>query len=770
MRVLAAPTPGREMWGSGQNHRGDLSDTAPEMPQRLSLSGSPELFHAAFDACADLIYILDPASGRFLEVNETTCEVLGYSRDELLSRGVHEIQPGVTQTDVRRRLAQIVAMRPKPSVCDAVFRRKDGTEFPVEINRRAIVIGSFTVVIATARDVSERRRMEQDLGNREALLRVTFDAAPVGINMVGLDGRFLRANTAYQRLVGYTEEELRQLDPLSLTYHDDRSRNSILRSELLSGKRRSFEIEKRYQTKSGKLIWVRNTVSLVNDPSGNSLFTVGVAQDISERKRAERALEESREYYRQMFVSNPMPMWVLEFETFRFLEVNQAAISAYGYTCDEFERMTSFDLRPPEDVPAYRAFTQQLDWTNEVSRRRTRHRKKDGSIIHVETTSYPYRFNGKAARLVLAADVTDRLAAERALKESEERFRAAFEQAAVGMALRDIEPRRPRWLRVNQKLCEIFGYTSEEMLQLTSLDLTAPEDRDTGIGYNERVARGELSSYTREKRYVRKNGEVFWASLSLSAVRGADGRPTHVISAIQDITERKRADAAIREYNRRLKALSGRLVSLQETERQQLSRELHDRIGQNLTALGINVDIIRRQLGSNAAPQLIKRVADSLTLIDATTDCVENVMTELRPPLLDDQGLMPALRCYCEEFQERTGILTIVSGPCDGSRLESEIETSIYRIAQEALTNVAKHAKATHATVDLTLHDNVAALAICDDGVGFDAASVLEADTRKGCWGMMSMRERAEAVSGFLEVESTPGSGTRITARIVLYP
>ena len=488
----------------------------------------------------------------------------------------------------------------------------------------------------------------------------------------------------------------------------------------------------------------------------------GMAHDISERMRAEQALEASREYYRQMFVSNPVPMWVLEFETFRFLEVNQAAISAYGYTRDEFERMTSLDLQAPEDVPAYRAFTQQLDWTNKVSRRRTRHRRKDGSIIDVEVTSYPHVFDGKAARLALIADITDRLAAERELKDSEERFRAAFEQAAVGMALRAIDPRRPRWLRVNQKLCEIFGYTSEEMLQLTSLDVTPPEDRDTGIEYNERVLRGELSSYTREKRYVRKNGEVFWANLSLSAVRGQDGGPTHAISAIQDITERKLADAAIREYNRRLKALSHRLVSIQETERQQLSRELHDRVGQNLTALNVNLTVLRGELPAEALYRADRRLGDCLKLLETTGDVISDVLAELRPPMLASFGLLASLRWYATQFAQRTGIATHVHGAELSPRLSEEIEIALFRIAQEALSNVTKHAHATEVSILLEERGAHVCLTIVDNGVGFDSAQPRETVR----WGLSTMKERAEAVGGMLRVDSAPQRGTRVVAEV----
>jgi PAS domain S-box-containing protein/diguanylate cyclase (GGDEF)-like protein len=133
--------------------------------------------------------------------------------------------------------------------------------------------------------------------------------------------------------------------------------------------------------------------------------------------------------------------------------------------------------------------------------------------------------------------------AERAMQESEERFRAAFEQAGVGMALRGMEPRQSRWLRVNQKLCDILGYTRDELLQLTSVDITPPEDRDLAIEYNEKLLKGEITSYSREKRYVRKDGRIIWANITLTAVTGPDGRRSHIISVIEDVTERKRVEA-----------------------------------------------------------------------------------------------------------------------------------------------------------------------------------------------------------------------------------
>ncbi|MEK6630726.1 MAG: PAS domain S-box protein, partial [Acidobacteriota bacterium] len=133
--------------------------------------------------------------------------------------------------------------------------------------------------------------------------------------------------------------------------------------------------------------------------------------------------------------------------------------------------------------------------------------------------------------------------AEAEARQSDEWFQAVFEQAGIGMALRGVDPRNPRWLRVNQKLCDILGYTREELLQLTSVDVTPPDERDVAIGYNEKLLRGEFTSFSREKRYLRKDGRIVWANITLTPVPGPDGRPSHLISVIEDVSERKRAEA-----------------------------------------------------------------------------------------------------------------------------------------------------------------------------------------------------------------------------------
>jgi NO-binding membrane sensor protein with MHYT domain/two-component sensor histidine kinase len=229
-------------------------------------------------------------------------------------------------------------------------------------------------------------------------------------------------------------------------------------------------------------------------------------------------------------------------------------------------------------------------------------------------------------------------------------------------------------------------------------------------------------------------------------------------SLLEQIAERKAA-------NERIQALSRHLVEVQESERKELSRELHDRVGQNLTALDINLEILKTRLSGEDFAELRARLEDSISLVGSTVDAIENVVSELRPPMLDSHGLLPALRWYANEFSQRTGIDAVVSGKEPKQRLAQEIEITLFRIAQEALNNVAKHARATRVELELQHSGSECILSVSDNGIGFDPALSSEAMSRPSR-GMVTMRERAQAVGGHFEVEAAPGGGTQIMVRV----
>lgn len=231
--------------------------------------------------------------------------------------------------------------------------------------------------------------------------------------------------------------------------------------------------------------------------------------------------------------------------------------------------------------------------------------------------------------------------------------------------------------------------------------------------------------------------------------------------------ENARLFASVRVQGERLRELGARLQSTVEEERHAIAAELHDSVGQNLTALGINLSILRRGLseGDGAPePSLVRAVEDSIALIAQTTDRIRDIMADLRPPALDDCGLLAALRAYATRFRERTGLDVRVTGEDARSTLDRDVAISLFRIAQEALTNVAKHAHARAVQVHLEERLDGVSLTVADDGVGYDP-EVAEDPEPRG-WGLLTMRERTVTHGGTLRVDSHPGHGTVVTVEI----
>jgi signal transduction histidine kinase len=247
---------------------------------------------------------------------------------------------------------------------------------------------------------------------------------------------------------------------------------------------------------------------------------------------------------------------------------------------------------------------------------------------------------------------------------------------------------------------------------------------------------------------------------SLASSRGRAVAIAHEIT--RDLRE---SEEGLRASAEQLQAMSRRLVDLQESERRQFARELHDRVGQNLTALSISLDILKTQLSHNGNEALRLRLDDAGALLEATAGSIENVMSELRPPMLDDYGLLPALQWYASEFSRRTGIQVTVAGDEGMERPTQTSEIALFRIMQEALNNVAKHAHASRVQIALDHTGAEFVMSVSDDGVGFDAGPVPASKRRKGL-GMVTMRERTQAVGGRFEIGAAADRGTQVVVRI----
>ncbi|VAW42533.1 hypothetical protein MNBD_CHLOROFLEXI01-1465 [hydrothermal vent metagenome] len=248
---------------------------------------------------------------------------------------------------------------------------------------------------------------------------------------------------------------------------------------------------------------------------------------------------------------------------------------------------------------------------------------------------------------------------------------------------------------------------------------------------------------------------------------------TAVSDQISIAIENAQLFEAVSQQRSQLQELTAQLTEAEENERRQLARELHDQVGQNLTALGINLNIIRSSLPEQKQGDVASRINESLALVEQTTERIRDVMSDLRPPMLDDYGLLAALRWYGERFSLRTGLSVTV--PSDGNsplKLPPPVANVLFRIAQEALTNISKHARAQNATITVTTEtvtavENIVRLIIADDGVGFDSVRLRSQPSSQG-WGLRIMAERASSVNGRFQIKSQPAKGTQIIVEITL--
>ncbi len=273
-----------------------------------------------------------------------------------------------------------------------------------------------------------------------------------------------------------------------------------------------------------------------------------------------------------------------------------------------------------------------------------------------------------------------------------------------------------------------------------------------------------------EYRMRHRDGTFRWMLSRSMAMLDENGKAILLQGSHVDITERKQSEENLLALTRELRDVSRELARVEEAERRRFAQELHDTIGSALAALSINMTIMSGEIaGANDHPSagMAARLKDSIVLLDDTTDAVRRLMAELRPPVLDDYGLEAALRWQCELFAERSGFRFTVDVYGIADRLEPELEISLFRIAQGAITNIAKHARATNVEVMLNILPTSVTLTIMDDGVGF-VLNKQRDHKLKPTWGLVSMRERAQALGGHLKIISEPGKGTCIEVTVEL--
>jgi PAS domain S-box-containing protein len=399
----------------------------------------------------------------------------------------------------------------------------------------------------------------------------------------------------------------------------------------------------------------------------------------------------------------------------------------------------------------------------------------NGEITHTRMNKSPFPTwtnltlmkdeGGKPIRLVtVIRDITQMKEAQKALRESEEEYRTLTETATDAIISIDDKGLVTTWNKAAER---IFGYSKEEAKGKSVADLIIPEeyreDFKKGFEYFRETGQGPYVGRTIELYGLKKNGSTLPLEMALSALKLKEKWEATAI--VRDITRRKKAEQELKESSRNLAYLSKKIIKIQEDERKRISRELHDEIGQALTAINFQTESLRNN--SLIDSKEVEEILDEIkSIADEASANVHRISYDLRPSMLDELGLIPTLQWYTNNFSKMTNIDVDLKTTAIVEKLSDETKTFLYRIVQEALTNVLKHAEATNANIKLTRCKNCVKLSIEDNGKGFDVKKELLFRKTKGGLGILGMSERAKLAGGNFNIVSNPGHGTKLTLEI----
>ncbi len=590
--------------------------------------------------------------------------------------------------------------------------------------------------------------------------RRLVESSPDGILIVR-DGCVEFLNPAAVRLCGASHSgQILGKSPLDLFHIDSHSAIHDRLEQLLHGERSPSDNEQdeKIVRLDGDVTDVEVDAALLGD--GESRAIQLIVRDITGRKQREALLREREERLRLAFAGAQEGVWDWNLETGgvvyspRWKQMLGYADDEIAPTVNEWER-----LLHPDDRPRAATLNKAVERGERAYEGEFRLSHRDGHYITVLTRGLPIRreADGSVVRIVgTHLDITERKRTELALRESEERLALAFAGAQEGIWDWNLETDAVVY---SSRWKQMLGYEDDEIEPHISAweRLVHPDDRAGADQAHESVARGQ-PRYEAEFRLRHKAGHYVQVLSRGFPVRRDPGGPViRIVGTHFDLTERRERDA-----ERARNELLAHLVFVQEDERRRIARDMHDQFGEQLTALSLRIALLKEACFHSA--DLVGHTEALEAIAQRLDHDVDQLVWQLRPTALDDLGLRAALTNYIQEWSRRTNIAADLhtSGLLD-ARLAPEVETALYRIAQEALNNVAKHSRARHVEVILERRSDCVLLILEDDGVGFEQA---HSGAAGHGFGLVGMQERAALVGASLQIESTPGEGTTILVRM----
>ena len=676
---------------------------------------------------------------RYTYVNQAAARLLGKSREELLGMMAAEMFLDTVPLTFYAEATR--AVQENTPVHFEEFYPE-----PLNIWCECHIYPSAEGLTVYFRDVTERKQAEAALQESEQKYKSLAEACPDAVVMTDLEGQILFASQQVRELHGLqAAEALLGCSVFEQVIEEDRRRlaASVARVAELGVQK---NIEYTALRRDGTTVPVETSAALIRDAAGQPRGTVAVIRDITERKRAEQTLAQfsaivnsSQDAIIGGTLDGVITSW------------NPSAERLYGYTAAEAMGKSISLVAPADRSSEFLSLLAKIKQGEGISGLDTVRRRKNGTLLDVSVTLSPIRDTGGHVVGVssIIQDISERKRAQEALRRSERRFRNYFDQGLIGMSIAGLDK---RFLEVNDRLCEMMGYSREELLQHDWAELTHPDDLEPSVQLSNRLLAGQIEHFTLDKRFVRKDGSIVYTTIHIRAFRKDDGSIDHVVALTEDITARKQAEEALHRERRTLE----HMLQASDHERQLIAYEIHDGLAQYLTGAIMQLE--------HAHHIQVERPTESATAYQAGLELLREshfearrLISGVRPPILDESGVVAAVAHLVYDIKAHKGPKVEFRSKVEFGRLAPVLENVIYRIAQEGLTNACKHSQSERVRVGLVQHGDHLRIVIRDQGVGFSPATVEE-----GRFGLEGIRERARLLGGRSVIDSTPGKGTRI--------
>ena len=629
---------------------------------------------------------------------------------------------------------------------------KDGNQRFV--NAQNIPIPGQNFMISTVQDVTEKRMAQKKTEENEKKFRAIFENSLTAIMVADDDGNYLSVNKAAENVFGYSREELLTMnvgDLRSLTHEDARTQYR----EYMEKKQETGEFE--FLDKKGK----KRTVMYHAVRIGEN-FNLSVMMDISLRKEAETKLKENETKFSTLFRLNPVASVFTRFSDGKILEVNQSYCRLFGYSKEELldGKISSLNLwEKPENRVEMLETLQQKKFIYGYEARALH---KNGSIIVALSYLQLVELRGEKAIIAIIVDVTEKKKKERELKESKNLLEKTVNNLNEVVIVAD---RDRNVLMANLALNKVFGYQPEEIMGRKTLMLHVDEEKFNELA---RAGRGDLEEkgiYRTRYPMKRKDGAVIDTEITTTVIVEKDGWQSGIISVIRDITEQLKNERRLEKYQDSLKQLTTELSLTEEKQRKQIAANIHDHLSQLLVISKMKLDNLEKELDSEDAKKELTTVN---SYISEALEKSRKITYELSPPVLYELGLVETMHWMVEKVEEEQGIHATFKSDVEKLDFPESTLIIVFRIIQELVNNVLKHARAGKLEIVFQKTDNKLHVAVEDNGKGFKTDGLKDPKFQQGGFGLFAVKERVRNLGGRFEVHSGPGNGTNVKFSIPL--